>query len=115
MRFMPLYPDFQRIYFTDAPTESLILWLPYHDNRVLVQAAGEAVTLLADSAQVREAFGQAAPLVLGSLNGVTYLTCEVSPDAELPDGCRAIDLRTLHGLISDQEWLIAGYASQVLH
>jgi NAD+ diphosphatase len=53
--------------------------------------------------------------VLGSLNGVTYLTCEVSPALELPGDCRAIDLRTLYGLVSEPEWQIAGYASQILH
>jgi NAD+ diphosphatase len=115
MRFMPLYPDFQRIYFADAPTEELVLWLPFREQRVFVQSDGETVALLADSVGVREAFGPCGPLVLGSLNGVTYLTCEVSPESELPEGCRAIDLRTLYGLVPEQEWLIAGYASQVLH
>lgn len=112
---MPLYPDFQRIYLAEAPTEESILWLPYCERGVLVQAAGEAVTLLGASAQVREAFESCTPLVLGSLNGVTYLACEVSPDRELPGGCRAVDLRTLYGLVSEQEWQIAGYAAQILH
>lgn len=112
---MPLYPDFQRIYLAEAPTEESILWLPYCERGVLVQAAGNSVTLLGESAQAREAFASCAPLVLGSLKGVTYLACEVSPDMELPGGCRAVDLRTLYGLVSEQEWQIAGYAAQILH
>src|SRR5689334_11513772 len=98
---MPLYPDFQRTYLPDAPTEETILWLPLRENRVLVQAAGESVTLLADSAWARETFGASAPLTLGSLDGVTYRTCDVPSDAQLPDDCRAVDLRTLYGLVSE--------------
>jgi NAD+ diphosphatase len=75
----------------------------------------DAVTLLADSDAVQEALGSCDTLVLGSVNGVTYLTCEVSADVELPADWRAIDLRTLYGLVPEQDWQIAGYAAQVLH
>jgi NAD+ diphosphatase len=112
---MPLYPDFQRIYLAETPSEESILWLPYCERGVLVQTAGETVTLLAESAWVREAFGACAPLALGRLNGATYVACEAPPEVELPDDCRAMDLRSLYGLLSEQEWQIAGYAAQILH
>lgn len=112
---MPLYPDFQRIYPTDAPAEAPVLWLPFRETRLWVQTAGDAVTLIGDSASARESFAGCTPLTIGRLDGVLYRTCAVSPEVELPEGCRAVDLRTLYGLIREQEWQIAGYASQVLH
>jgi NAD+ diphosphatase len=73
------------------------------------------MALLADTAVVRAALSPFAPLALGPRNGVTYRTCEVPSEAVLPDDWRAVDLRTLYGLVPEQEWEIAGYASQVLH
>lgn len=113
---MPLYPDFQRTYLPDIETQETRLWLPFHDNRVLVQAAGENINLLSDTDTVRKALDQPTPIALGSVNGVTYLTAEVTLlEKDAPADWRAIDLRTLYGLVSEQEWHIAGYAAQVLH
>lgn len=111
---MPLYPDFQRVYSSDVPAREPVRWLPLREHQVVVQRTGESVALLTNAA-VQEAFSDCAPLVLGHLNEVTYLTCEVAADTELPDDWRAVDLRALYGLISEPEWQIAGYASQILH
>lgn len=112
---MPLYPDFQRVYTAEPSESESVRWLPYREHRVLTQVVGEAVTLLADSALLREALAPFPSFVLGRLDDITYLTCEVPSDAELAVDCRAVDLRTLYGLVSETEWQIAGYASQVLH
>lgn len=112
---MPLYPDFQRIYTSEPVAEEAVQWLPTRDNRFLVQSVGEVVTLLTDSAERREVFQAFAPLVLGSLNGITYLTCEVPTEIALPEEYAFRDLRALYGLIREEEWQIAGYAAQILH
>jgi NAD+ diphosphatase len=76
---------------------------------------GEAVTLLADSETVRERFAALEPLTLGAMQGCLYRACSVPAEMELPADWRAVELRTLYGLIPEPEWELAGYASQVLH
>ena len=112
---MPLYPAFERVYRPDAPTEGPIRWLPVRGTDILVQTAGEAVTAIADAAETRKRLASSPPLTLGTLNGVTYLTCETDADTPLPDGWRAVSLRHLYGLLDEAEWEIAGYATQILH
>lgn len=112
---MGLFPDFERVYPPARPQEGPGRWLPFRGHSVLVKADGEAVSLLADTEEVREALPLFPPLTLGPLNGTIYKTCELPPEWELPAGWRTVDLRALYGLIPETEWQIAGYASQVLH
>ena len=112
---MPLYPVFERIYRADVPTEGAIKWLPVRGQDVLVQTAGDTVTAIDDTAEMREWLASSPPLTLGNWNGVTYLTCETPPKMPLPDGWRAVSLRNLYGLLNETEWEIAGYATQILH
>ncbi len=112
---MPLYPDFQRIYPTETPADAPRVWLPFQGHNLLIQAEGQEPVLMPDSDEAQERFAACAPLVLGSRNGVIYLACEVPADTELPVDYRAVDLRTLYGLVSEPEWEIAGYAAQILH
>jgi NAD+ diphosphatase len=112
---MPLYPAFERVYRPDVPTEGPIRWLPLRGQEVLVQKTGDVVTAIADSAETRERLASFSPLTLGTVNGVTYLTCETDAAMPLPDGWRSVGLRNLYGLLDETEWEIAGYATQILH
>ena len=126
---MPLYPDFHRLYKTESElSEGPRCWLPLHERGFVVRKTGETVTLLDETTdnntgthnsngdnKVRETFSAFAPRVLGHYNGATYLTCALPTEMELPEGCEVVELRKLYGLISEVEWQIAGYASQVLH
>ena len=116
---MPLYPDFERTYPTDAPAgtqeDSPRRWIAYRGHDVLVNTTTDAITLLPDTPPVRALLAPPAVLTLGALDGITYLTCEIAPDAELPPDWQALDLRALYGQLSEPEWQIAGYAAQILH
>lgn len=111
---MSLYPDFERMYVSDLPAGP-IRWLPLRGSDVLVQAVGEGVELLTDNAVVRQALAPFTPLALGKAADTTYVTCEVAEDMPLPDGWQTSNLRSLYGRISETEWQIAGYATQILH
>ncbi len=111
---MSLYPQFERLYVLELP-ESAIRWLPVRGHDILVQSAGDGVELLPDSVVVRQALAPFTPLVLGKVGDATYVTCEVSEDMPLPDGWQASNVRNLYGRISETEWHIAGYATQILH
>jgi NAD+ diphosphatase len=43
------------------------------------------------------------------------MACEVDEEFALPQGWRALDLRTLFGLLDDTAYSVVGYASQLLH
>lgn len=111
---MSLYPKFERVYISELPAGP-IRWLPVRGHDVCVQSADDGVEILADSVSVRQALESGTPLVLGKLGDTTYVTCEVAEDMPLPDGWQAANLRSLYGQISETEWHIAGYATQILH
>ncbi len=110
-----IYPEFVRVYPGDTLPEGPIRWLPFRGHNLLIQAPGKTDVLLKDAEAVREALAAFPALTLGHRNGVVYRTCELPSDAPVPENWRAIDLRTLYGLVEEQEWQIAGYAAQVLH
>ncbi|HLK56406.1 MAG TPA: NAD(+) diphosphatase [Chthonomonadaceae bacterium] len=112
---MPLYPDFERIYPTDALPEGPGRWLPFRGHNLLIQAEGAPGVLLDDTSEVREVLASSPSLPLGRREGMLYRTCELPPDAAFPPGWRAVDIRTLYGMVTEPEWQIAGYASQILH
>lgn len=127
---MPLYPEFQRLYLPESElSHGPRCWLLLHEHGFVVRKTGEAITLLDETAdnntssgnsnngaeKVRETFAAFTPRVLGHYNGATYLTCIVPSETELPEGWEVVELRKLYGLISEVEWQVAGYASQVLH
>ena len=76
---------------------------------------GDKTELLSDSDAARKTLAPSVPLVLGRIADTTYVTREVSEDTPIPDGWKAANVRSLYGQISDVEWHIAGYATQILH
>jgi len=109
---MPLYPDFTRTYINIPDILCGSVWLPFSESGLLCTAAGDSIALLqnlpAELALVSN------PISIGTLNGVTYVACEIADPSLLPDA-KPCELRSLYGRIPLQEWLIAGYAAQVLH
>ena len=109
---MALYPDFKRLYGSAAAVSGPIAWLPTRGRELVVQREGEACALLRATPDLP---ANEEPILLGELNGVTYIACELPPDTPLPPDCKTIDLRTLHGQVDELEWAIAGYAAHILH
>lgn len=113
---MPLHPDFERLYTPESAPATPTRWLPISARGVVVEEReGAPSALLADTPERSALFAAYEPLTLGRLNGITYRTCEVPDNAEAPEGSRAVEFRKLYGRLSEQEWLIAGYATQILH
>lgn len=113
---MPLHPDFTRTYAANSPVDKPIVtvWLPFSEKGLFCKNTADGVALLTSSPGVAEPFDCGDAVALGSLDDVTYITCEVSEKEADCEG-QPYDLRTLYGQIPLQEWLIAGYAAQILH
>ena len=57
----------------------------------------------------------AGPFYLGDRDGVPVVAGKIAADAPLPDGFKAVNLRALYDLISEDLWTLAGYAFQIIH
>jgi NAD+ diphosphatase len=103
---------FTRLYGPATAIAGPVRWLPMRGRDLIVRQTDDACTLLADT---EDRFTPDDPLVLGELDGVTYLACDAPAALELPEGWRAIDLWRLYGNIPEPDWMIAGYAAHILH
>lgn len=116
---MGLYPEFERVYLAanvsakgEEPTKCVILRgrdivvqpLPTEEESGVALVDGEVATKLELTAKL-----------LGRYAGVTYMATMMSAETPLPEHLTTLDLRGLYGRVSDVEWHIAGYASQIFH
>ena len=106
---------FTRAYPPSLPAPGPALWLPFSNDKPWVQTQGEAIALLHGRTDAPPAPLTAAPLFLGTLDGVPCLAGEVSGQGALPPGVEAVGLRALFGRLPDDQSALAGYASQMLH
>lgn len=105
-----------RAYPPAQPPPGAALWLPFCRGELLVETAGGgAIRLHHGTTASVEVLGLSSPLYLGTLGGTPCLAAEADPDADLPDGWAATNLRGLFGKVSDAQYSLAGYASQVLY
>ncbi len=82
---------------------------------MVVRSEGNAICLPGEPAEDKASFALGEPLFLGRLDGVLYKTAHLAEETDLPPGYMGIGMRKLYGSIAEQEWLIAGYAWQILH
>ncbi len=106
--------QFVRAYPPAEPSVGPARWLVFRNTEVLVQPVDDRVELLMGGAELFATMNPGIPLYLGSLDDMSYIACEVAADAPLPEGWQALGLRALFGRISEEEYEIAGYASQML-
>ena len=109
-------PDLIRAYPPAQPEPGPALWLPFYRGEVLTQTSADGGLRMHHGTQSSvEALNLRPPLYLGTLDGTPCLTAEADPDTDLPDGWTPVSLRGLFGKVSDAEYSLAGYASQILY
>lgn len=86
----------------------------FQSGKLLIGRGVGAATLPSDK-QYSAVTGGCNPILLGALAGKSILACEVDADAPVPAGLSAVGLRDLYGLVSEELYSIAGYASQILY
>ncbi len=105
---------FIRAYPPAQPTPGDSYWLPFHNDKVLVQGTRSALRLIQGGEEIRELFQPSTVLYLGTLEGRACLTCTVDPAFPLPDGWSELTQHQLFGYIDEQANLLVGYAVQIL-
>jgi len=103
-------PRFLRAYPPAAPAPGPALYLPFRGDDLVVR---EDHALLTEPAPPPA--GRNSMLYLGTLDGVPCLAYALPADVALPEGVRAVGLRSLYGNVGDAEYALAGYAAQIVH
>ncbi len=107
---------FLRTYPPAQPQPGPALWLPFCKGELLTPAREDGtLRLYRGTPGGLDSLSLNAPLYLGTLDGTPCLAAEADPDDGLPDGWAATNLRGLFGKLSEAEYSLAGYASQVLY
>jgi len=90
-------------------------WILFQSRGILLRTNGEGDALPSGIVDETGTLEPSAPILLGRLDGIEYVTAEIAEDTPLDAAFDRVDLRSLYGRIPEIEWHIAGYASQVLH
>jgi len=107
--------EFIRAYPPARPDPGPALWLPFLQGELLTRTEGGTVRLHRGDRESVAMLDLSDPLYLGTLGGVPCLAAEADPDANVPEGWAATSLRALFGQVSEAEYTLAGYASQMLY
>ena len=104
-----------RAYPPAQPVPGPALWLPFRRGELLVQTENGSPRLYQGSRDKLDDLCCQAPLYLGKLGDIPCLAADCDADTDLPDGWAALSLRALFGQLSEAEYGLAGYASQMLY
>lgn len=110
-------PTFVRAYPPTEAAPGAAFWLPFKGSDLIVKSeADERIGLGLGSLEELNTIFQPSdvPLYLGTLNGRPCLACSVSPDFGVPEGWKALGIRSLFGQLEETEYGLSGYASQLL-
>ncbi len=106
---------FVRAYPPAQPAPGPALWLPFTQNDLLVRVENGQTHLNRGERESVDALNLNAPLYLGTLDGMPCLAADCDPEMDIPAGWAAVSLRALFGQLSEAEYALAGYASQMLY
>jgi NAD+ diphosphatase len=106
---------FQRAYPPIQPAPGIAYWFPFQANKLIVQGNDQHITLIQRTLEDMASLHPSSVLYLGTLNDIPCLACEISPEQDLPDQWRAINMRLLSSQLDTAANGIAGYASHLLH
>src|ERR1700730_18956700 len=88
---------FQRMYPPTRPASSQALWFPFQNHKLLVQEQNGKLALLQGDESILAELSTSPEIVIGMLDDTPCIACEISSEQVLPEGWRAIDLRSLFG------------------
>lgn len=114
LRRMNTSPTFVHAYPPAHPAPDPAIWLVFHKGDLLVRGEDQSRLPQGNGSSV-EALSLRATLYLGTLDGTPCLAADFDSDLEVPEGWAAVSLRALFGQLSEAEYMLAGYASQVLY
>jgi|SRR5215467_4969268 len=106
---------FQRAYPPAIASPGPVYWLPFRENELIVLENEQGVALIQTDEDGIAVVQPHNTLYVGYIDGIACKVCEVQRTQPLPQGWRALGLRSLFGLLDDAAFSAAGYASQLLY
>jgi NAD+ diphosphatase len=104
-----------RAYPPAAAPAGSALWLLMRDGSLLARRDGTGMALIESDGDPRGPVAAGSPLFLGTLGGKPCLADDLRPDSPDIAGAEAVPLRSLFGAVLEPEYLLAGYAAQILY
>ncbi|HEY4383572.1 MAG TPA: NAD(+) diphosphatase, partial [Ktedonobacteraceae bacterium] len=107
---------FQRTYPpTLLPSSTPALWFLFRGSELLVQEQDRDIALFHGLEEDIAFLHPRSLLYFGTLRGVPCIASGVAVEEEVPEGWRAIGLRTLFGQLDEISYGLAGYALHLLY
>lgn len=107
-------PEFIRAQGGERPPDGEARWFFFVGDKALLQEGTDGYTLPLAAAASELGLDAAPAFYLGRLDGVPCMALAL-PEETVPPGYKAVDLRTLYGLVQEPAWRVAGLAWQLLH
>lgn len=105
---------FQRAYPPATPPAGPAFWFPFREHELIIQESEQGIALIHSDEEGIAMIQPHSTLYVGTIDGIACMACEVMAEQPLPNGWRALGLRTLFGQLDDTAYSVAGYASQIL-
>jgi NAD+ diphosphatase len=106
---------FERTYPPAQPTPGPARWFVFQKDGVLVRTAEAGAALPVGGPECLSPLEVQGALYVGTINGQPCMAATLADEGELPEGFVALGLRQLFGQVSQEEFGVAGYASQLLY
>ncbi len=91
------------------------LWLLLRDGALLVRRGDDGIALIESDGDPRGPDTLGTPLYLGTLGGRPCLADDLGPDVPTAHGTEMMPLRSLFGALPEAQYLLVGYAAQILY
>jgi NAD+ diphosphatase len=104
-----------RAYPPDSAPPGPALWLLLRDGALLVRQNESGLSLIESDIDPRGSDTLSTPLYLGTWDGHPCWADDLGLTASLPEDTQIMPLRSLFGALPESAYLLAGYASQILH
>ena len=106
--------EFIRAQSGETALEGEARWFFFVGDKVLLEEGPRGYNLPLAASAEQVGLDVAPALYLGRLDGTPCMALAL-PETTVPPGYKAVDLRTLYGLVLEPAWRVAGLAAQLLH
>ena len=103
---------YKRTYPPALPRYENTLWLLFQDGKLLVRDEAGEISL---PRNLPVSHISADPIHLAESADSSCLTDELGEQLPVPEGFQLLSLRDLYGLLSDADYELAGYASEIVY
>ena len=106
---------FERVYPPASPASEPSLWFLWQNKKLLILEQDQDGRLIQGDLSILSNIKHDLIIFIGKLDGQSCLASTIDADQVLPTGWQAVGLRELYSRITEIEYTIATYASQIIY